>query len=87
MADTIELSVLQQDAAAVLRRVRDGGTEFLITIDGEPVAQLRPCPRPSPQKPVDPEEWLARIETIAAAIGEAWPPGLTAAQAVADQRR
>ena len=45
MATTIPQRELRNDVSAVLRRV-EAGEEFVVTVSGRPVAELRPAPPP-----------------------------------------
>jgi antitoxin (DNA-binding transcriptional repressor) of toxin-antitoxin stability system len=61
----------------------------VVTVNGEAVAVIRPLSEEDQEaerrRAID--EWLARVEKTAAEIGKHWPPGVSAAEAVAEQRR
>lgn len=71
MATTIPQRELRNDVSAVLRRV-EAGEEFVVTVSGRPVAELRPVVRRrrfvptaeifaaiAPAEPLSPEELAA----------------------------
>jgi antitoxin (DNA-binding transcriptional repressor) of toxin-antitoxin stability system len=80
---------LKSRATAILRDVRESGTEYTITFHGVAVAVLRPVDATGAQPDLDEEwdAWFAETHQLAHEIAKRWPPGLSAAQAVAEQRR
>ena len=72
-----------------MRSVREDREEYLITVDGEAVALLRPLEAPPadtrPRLTI--EEELAIIDEVARLNSEGWISPLTPVQAVAEQRR
>ena len=77
---------LKQNTSKILRRVRERRESVTITHRGKPVAQLVPL--------ADPDEIraqglsvLARIDELATEISAHWPAGVTAEEAVREQRR
>ncbi len=86
---TVGIKDFKNQATQLLRFVREERTEVIVTHDGEPVAVLRPF--------LDEDNAKSRSERLAAAmvqadllaekIAEAWPKAVTAADAVAAQRR
>jgi prevent-host-death family protein len=79
---------LKDRTTEIVRSVREDHEEYLITVDGEAVAVLRPVERPpeEPQPRLTLEEELAIIDEVARLNSEGWI-GPTAAEAVAAQRR
>lgn len=85
---------LKNQATEILRTVREESVEYIVTYRGEPVALLLPLNsvqqvqnienivRPKPSQAL-----LAELEELRQRIGKAWKTKLTAAQAVAEQRR
>ena len=80
---TIGTRELKTHLAEVLRRVREERESFAVTHRGRTIARLVP-----EQESVEEFEarW-ARMDAIAERIGRKWPPGVSAAEAVAEQRR
>jgi antitoxin (DNA-binding transcriptional repressor) of toxin-antitoxin stability system len=73
----------------IVRSVREYREEYLITVDGEAVAVLRPVERAAetlaPLPPLD--ELLAAIDEIARLNAGAWIRPLKPVESVAEQRR
>lgn len=89
MAKTVGVRQLKNEATSIVRDVREHGAEYIVTVAGVPVAILRPCApeagKRSPREEVD--RWLADSEELSRRITAAWPEGISAAEAVADQRQ
>lgn len=81
---TVGIRELKQHASELVRRVREEGSEIQITYRGEVVALLIPVIRSTPQE--EAQAW-AEIDSLAAEIGVRWPVGVSAAEAVAENRR
>jgi len=80
---------LKNQATRIVRAVREEGAEYVVTVDGKPVAVLRPF---TPEDEVtmrraQADEFIAELEALATKIGAAWKSPLTAAEAVEEQRR
>jgi len=86
---------LKNQATEILRAVREDNAEYIVTYRGQPIAFLLPLddtlkraqttpvivrPQPSPAL-------LAELEALRQKIGKAWKSNLTAAEAMAEQRR
>ena len=77
---------LKEQTSRILRRVREGRETIDVTYRGKVVARL---------VPVDPigtdtgnlAHFWANMDRLAAEIGARWPEGLSAAEAVSEQRR
>lgn len=78
---------LKNRATQIVRDVRETGAEYVITLDGEPVAVLRPCEKLGAERAAAVEQFLIRSREIAERIGAAWTSPLSAAEAVEEQRR
>ncbi len=90
----IGIRELKNQATEILRTVREDSVEYIVTYRGEPVALLLPLNtaqqmqhvenivRPKPSQAL-----LAELEELRQRIGKAWKSKLTAAEAVAEQRR
>jgi antitoxin (DNA-binding transcriptional repressor) of toxin-antitoxin stability system len=84
-ASAIDVEELEEHTRDVLRRVREGG-EVIDVADGEVViARLVPVKVPVDRQAL--EEWWAEVDELAEEIGKYWPEGVSAAEAVAEQRR
>jgi prevent-host-death family protein len=77
---------LKSKLAEVLRQVRENQEEFVVTDRGRPIARIVP-EAPPPAGSTDFEALWAEMDRVAAEIGRQWPVGVSAAQAVADDRR
>ena len=77
---------LKEQTSRILRRVREGLETIDVTYRGKVVARL---------VPVDPigtdtsnfAHFWANMDRLAVEIGARWPEGLSAAEAVSEQRR
>ena len=72
------------------RIVREERAEYVITVDGEPAAKLVPLepPKESPEeRERRVQEFMRDLDELAAELGRKWKSPLTAAEAVAEQRR
>lgn len=87
--ERVDLETFRLAADDYIREVRETGAEIVITVDGEPVAVVRPFTAhddAAERKRANDEVW-ARLEESRQEIGKAWPPGLSAVDAVSEQRR
>lgn len=83
---SIGVRELKQRTSEVLRRVREKGESVEVTYRGQVIARLVPVPRPTTAD----KEWAAvwsDLDRLAAEIGERWPKGRSAADAVREGRR
>lgn len=70
----------------VLRQVREHQEVYAITYRGRIIARL--IPEPMPQAGAAEFEALwSEMDQLAAEIGQEWPEGISAAQAVSEDRR
>jgi antitoxin (DNA-binding transcriptional repressor) of toxin-antitoxin stability system len=74
---------LKQHASKLIRMVRENKIEIQVTYRGEVFALLIPVTRPSQKD--EAQAWI-EIDHLAAEIGARWPPGVSAAEAVAEGR-
>jgi prevent-host-death family protein len=77
---------LKDGASELLRLVRDHGETVEVTYHGRAVARLVPMRQPDVSA-LTAAEWRARADALAARIGERWPAGVSAVEAVREQRR
>ncbi len=82
---TVGIRELKQQASELIRMVRETGTEVQITYHGKVVALLVPV-EPAAQTEQETKAWVD-IDHLAAEIGARWPKGLSASQAIAEDRR
>ena len=76
---------LKLHASEILRRVREKNESFQITHRGRVVARLVPVPA---RVKSDAEDGLwMDMDELAEEIAAHWPPGVSATDAVAEQRR
>lgn len=76
-------------ATQIVREVHDECAEYIVTVDGEPRAVLVPysIEHEKSARMDKLKEDMAIIDELAHWIGESWDSPLTAAEAVAEQRR
>lgn len=76
---------LREQASQILRRVREDGEAFEVTYHGRVVARIVPTLQVERELTV--EEWLEGWDRLAEEISAVWPPGVSAVEAVREQRR
>jgi len=77
---------LKQRTSEILRRVREGKESFLVTYRGREVARLVPVEDAGRKRAEAAAVWV-EMDQLAAEIAAHWPAGLSAEEAVAEQRR
>ncbi len=80
---------LHERTAEILKRLREDGEPIDITDQGRVVARLvpvEPLERPRPTRE-ELEAWWARMDALAEEISRDWPEGVSAVEAVREQRR
>lgn len=82
---TVGIRELKQQASELVRKVREDGVEVQITYHGKVVALLVPVAE-ADQKEQEANAWMD-IDHLAAEIGARWPKGLSASQAIEENRR
>ncbi len=89
MVTTIGVRELKNQASRIVRAVREEMAEYVITVQGEPVAVLRPLTDEDTQKlrRVEREQALAELKALAGQIAEAWTSPQSGVELVAEQRR
>ncbi len=65
---------LKNRATQIVRAVREDHAEYLVTVDGEPVAVLRPCEDADLQadRVAEYRAGLARLDAVAQMVGAHW---------------
>jgi prevent-host-death family protein len=81
---TVGIRELKQHTSELIRRVREEGREIQVTYHGKVVARLVPV---KPPETGESERAWANLDHLAAQIGERWPNGVSAAEAVSEGRR
>jgi antitoxin (DNA-binding transcriptional repressor) of toxin-antitoxin stability system len=82
----VRLPELGEQAASLVRRVRDTGEVVDIEEHGVVVARVVPVPEPVPDQ-ADLDSFWDDLDEIAAEINASWPKGVSAEDAVKDVRR
>lgn len=84
--DRIGVRELKQHTSEVLRRVRESKETVAITHRGRVIARLVPVEETPAVLPEASRVW-ADMEELAQQIGALWPAGVSALEAVREQRR
>jgi prevent-host-death family protein len=77
---------LKAQASDIIRRVRDKNETFIVTYRGRAVARIEPLQDRDAQVSHD-VSILEEMDRLADEISKHWPEGVSAADAVAEQRR
>ncbi|HVT56839.1 MAG TPA: type II toxin-antitoxin system prevent-host-death family antitoxin [Thermoanaerobaculia bacterium] len=89
MAEKIGVRELKNRASEIVREVREAQATYLVTVRGEPVAELRPLPAKSirEHRQEEVENVMREIDELARRIGRAWNSPKTSVELVEEQRR
>lgn len=82
---TVGIRELKQQASELVRQVRESGNPIQITYHGKVVAMLVPV-EPSANAEAEAQAW-SDLDALAAQIGERWPGGVSAGDAISEGRR
>lgn len=82
---TVGSRELKTKLSEVLREVREHDEVVVVTHRGRPIARIIPEPRGESARRFD-EVW-SEMDQLAAAIARDWPEGVSATDAVAEDRR
>jgi len=82
---TVGVRELKQQASELVRLVRETGSQVQVTYRGKVVALLIPVER-SREPEQEAQAWM-ELDRQAAEIGVRWPAGISAEQAVSEDRR
>jgi prevent-host-death family protein len=77
---------LREQTSEIVRQVRESGETVEVTYRGKVVARLVPADEAHPD-PDAAKAWLARWDKLAAEVSAQWPKGVSAVDAVREQRR
>jgi prevent-host-death family protein len=89
MTNTIGVRELKNQASRIVRAVREEMAEYIITVQGEPVAVLRPFTAEDEQqlRQAELEETLAEMKQLAEQVAAAWTSPQSGVELIAEQRR
>ena len=81
---TVGIRQLKQQASELVRQVREHGSPVQITYHGKVVALLIPVEQAGDSES-ESQAWAA-LDELAAQIGRRWPTGVSAQEAIAEER-
>jgi prevent-host-death family protein len=89
MPTTIGVRELKNQTSRIVRAVREEMAEYVITVQGKPVAVLRPFTDEDAQqlRQADINEVLAEMKTLAQQVAKAWTSPKSGVELVEEQRR
>lgn len=76
---------LKTHASAILREVREQGEHFEVTYRGRAIARIVPVSRPQTEL-ISLKDFRKEWDELIADISSKWPEGLSAVDAIRDQR-
>ncbi|MCI0438125.1 MAG: type II toxin-antitoxin system Phd/YefM family antitoxin [Chloroflexi bacterium] len=83
---TVGIRELKQHASEILRRVRDDKEAVAVTYRGQVIARIVPAQDEESERAEALRIW-AEMDELAQEIGARWPSGVSALEAVQEQRR
>ena len=88
MPTAIGVRELKNQASRIVRAVREEMAEYVITVQGEPVAVLRPFTDEDAHKlrQAEVDEALAEMKALARQVAEAWTSPKSGVELVEEQR-
>lgn len=89
MPTTIGVRELKNQASRIVRSVREEMAEYVITLQGKPVALLRPITEEDEQQlhQAKIEEAMAEMKQLAQEVAEAWISPKSGVELISEQRR
>jgi prevent-host-death family protein len=89
MSPTIGVRELKNQASRVVRSVHEEMAEYVITVQGKPVAVLRPFTEEDAQKlhQAAVNDALAEMKSLAEQVAEAWTSSQSGVGLIEEQRR
>ena len=89
MITTIGVRELKNQASRVVRAVREEMAEYVITVQGRPVAVLRPFTDEDTQKlrQAETEDTMQEMKALAQQVAAAWTSPKSGVELIAEQRR
>jgi prevent-host-death family protein len=84
----VSVRELKGQLSRILRDVREGREEYLVTYRGRVVARISPVVPPKQRVGMKKVRKVMRdLDQLAAEIGKKWPTGVSAVEAVREARR
>lgn len=89
MPTTIGIRDLKNQTSRIVRSVREELAEYVITLQGKPVALLRPITEADKQQlhQAKIEEAMAEMKQLAQEVAEAWTSPKSGVELISEQRR
>jgi len=86
---TVGVRELKNNATRIVRSVREDGAAYIVTVSGKPAAVLRPFTHGDALavRQSQADALLDLLDELTDEITDAWASPLSAAEAVAEQRR
>lgn len=84
--ESVGIRELKERTSEIVRWVREEGREVDITYRGKVVARMVPVEEREADKARSRETW-DRLERLAKEVSKAWPKGVSAVEAIREQRR
>lgn len=82
----VSIRYLKANLQDPLHEVHEGGQILVVTLSGRPIARIIPEP-PDPAGCPDFESLWSELDRLAEEISREWPEGVSAAQAISEDRR
>jgi prevent-host-death family protein len=89
MVVKIGVRELKNRASEIVREVRESKASYVVTVRGEPVAELRPLGVKTirERREEEADEIMREVEDLSRRISRAWKSSKTAVELVEEQRR
>lgn len=89
MPTTIGIRDLKNQTSRIVRSVREEMAEYVITLQGKPVALLRPITAADEQqfRQAQIEEAIVEMKQLAQAVAAAWSSPKSGVELISEQRR
>lgn len=89
MPNTIGVRELKNQASRIVRAIREEMAEYIITVQGKPVAILRPYTDEDEQqlRQAEVEDNLAEMKHLAQQVAAAWTSPKSGVELIDEQRR
>lgn len=89
MPNTIGVRELKNQASRIVRAIREEMAEYIITVQGKPVAILRPYTDEDEQqlRQAEVEDNLAEMKRLAQQVAAAWTSPKSGVELIDEQRR
>jgi prevent-host-death family protein len=89
LVEKIGVRELKNQASQIVRAVREEMAEYVITLNGKPVAMLRPITEADEAalRRMETMDFLAAADRLAVEIAAEWQSDKTAVQLIEEQRR